>query len=185
MSRGASGKPILVLLALLVFPFALSACGGAEAQDENEPEGTFKVDVISASFPGRQRLADQVELRIQVKNEDSKTIPNLGVTVDGFGQRRETPDLADANRPTWVIDEGPENATTAYTNTWAVGEVPSGQTRDFVWKVSAVRAGTYTLRFRVSAGLDGKAKARLPDGSSPTGSFIARVSDKTHPVKLD
>ena len=63
--------------------------------------------------------------------------------------------------------------------------MPAGQTRTFVWKVSAVRAGTYTVRFRVNAGLDGKAKARLPDGSVPTGSFIARVSEKTHPVELD
>ena len=76
-------------------------------------------------------------------------------------------------------------SSTAFTNTWAVGPVPAGQTRTLVWKVSAVRAGTYTLRFKVAAGIEGKAKATLPDGSSPSGSFIARVSDKPHPVTVD
>jgi hypothetical protein len=83
-----------------------------------------------------------------------------------------------------VIEEGPVNATTAHTNTWAVGEVPAGQARTLTWKVAAVRAGTYSLRWRVAAGLDGKAKA-LEDGQTPSGSFIARVSEKPHPVNID
>jgi hypothetical protein len=170
----------LVLLALP--PLAMGACGGAKAQDENEEEGTWKVEVVDASFPGRQRLADEVEFRITVRNADSRAIPNLAVTVDGFDQRRESPGLADPQRPVWVIDEGPDNATTAFTDTWSVGEVPEGDSRTLVWKVSAVRAGTYSLRWRVGAGLDGKAKATLPDGDPASGSFIARVSEKPHPV---
>ena len=70
------------------WPLALSACG-QDRQDENEAEGTYKVDVVSASFPGRQHLADEATLRIEIQNKDSREIPNLAVTVDGFGQRRE------------------------------------------------------------------------------------------------
>jgi hypothetical protein len=84
-----------------------------------------------------------------------------------------------------VIEEPPEGSTTAFTNTWAIGEVPAGDTRLFDWTVTAVRAGTYTLRFKVSAGLDGKAKARERDGSVPSGSFIARVSEKPEKPKID
>jgi hypothetical protein len=186
MSRRAARRvaPAWVVLLVLSSLFA-GACGGADAQDENEPEGTWRVEVLDASFPGRQRLADEVQLKIRVRNADTRTIPNLAVTVDGFSQRKESPGLADANRPVWVVDKGPVNADTAFTNTWAVGEVPEGETRTLVWNVSAVRAGTYTLRFRVNAGVDGKAKAVSPDGEPAVGSFIARVSEKTHPVNLD
>ena len=54
---------------------AVGACGGGDQQDENEPEGTFKVDVISASFPGRQHLAEEATLRITVQNKDSRDDP--------------------------------------------------------------------------------------------------------------
>jgi hypothetical protein len=173
------------LALLLAAPIGLSACGGGgERQDENEPEGTWKVRVTDASFPGRQRLADEVQLKIRVKNEDTRAIPNLAVTVDGFNMRKDSPHLEERSRPVWVLDEGPTNSTTAFTNTWAVGAVPAGQTRTLVWKVAAVRAGTYSLRWRVAAGLNGKAKA-AEDGQPPSGQFIARVSDKTHPVKVD
>jgi hypothetical protein len=171
------------LAVLLGAAIGLSACG-AEKQDVHEPNGTWKVRVTDASFPGRQRLADEVQLRITVKNEDTRAIPNLAVTVDGFGMRNDSSDLADPSRPVWVVDDGPINSTTAYTNTWAVGSVPAGQVRTLVWKVAAVRAGTYSLRWKVAAGLNGKAKAS-EDGQPPAGQFIARVSEKPHPVKID
>ena len=175
----------MVAVALAFVAVGLASCGGGQRQDANEPKGTWKVDVLSASFPGRQRLSDHTELRIKVKNADTRTVPNLAVTVDGFDYRKQDSAIADPQRPIWVIDQAPDNSTTAFTNTWSVGAVPAGQTRTLVWKVSAVRAGTYTLRFKVAAGLEGKAKATLPDGSSPSGSFIARVSDKTHPVNIN
>ena len=159
----------------------LSACGGGEKQDENEPEGKFKVDVVSASFPGRQHLADEANLKIEVQNKDVREIPNLAVTVDGFGQRRENNGLAEPERPIWIVNEGPRNSNSAFTNTWTVGRVPAGQTRTLNWKVTAVRAGTYTVRYRVSAGVDGKAVAVSFDGSGPAkGSFIARITRAPH-----
>jgi hypothetical protein len=181
---GKESRPAGAALALaLVAAIGLSACG-SKKQDADEPNGTWKVRVTDASFPGRQRLADEVQLRITVKNEDTRMIPNLAVTVDGFNMHNDTPDIAERPRPIWVIDDGPVNSTTAFTNTWAVGPVPAGQERTLVWKVAAVRAGTYSLRWRVAAGLNGKAKAS-EDGQPPSGQFIARVSDKPHPVKVD
>jgi len=171
-------------LCALIAAILLAACGGAkEKQNADEPEGDWAVRVVDASFPGRQRLADEVELRITVRNEDNRSIPNLAVTVDGFSRREEGVN-SDPYRPLWVIDEPPADSATAHTNTWAVGEVPSGEQRTLTWKVSAVRAGTYTLRWRVAAGLNGKARA-LEGGQAPSGSFIARVSEQTHPVKVD
>ena len=174
-------------LLCITLPLALAAtgCGGGEAQDENEPEGTWKVDVLSASFPGKQTLAQTSELRIEVKNLEERALPDLAVTVDGFDQRSEDPQLSDRSRPRWVVEEPPNNSTTAFTNTWAVGEVPGGATRTLTWKVTSVRAGTYTLRYRVTAGLDGKAKATLLDGEPAAGSFVVRVSEKPRPPRID
>jgi hypothetical protein len=168
----------LVFVALL-----LGACGGGDKQDENEPSGTWKLDVLSASFPGKQHLGEQTTLQITVKNVDSREVPNLAVTVDGFDQRRDDPTLSDPKRPIWIVNTPPVNAASAFTNTWSLGAVPAGQMRTFAWKVTAVRAGTYSVRYKVAAGLDGKAKAVLADGSAPKGSFIARVTRKPRPVK--
>jgi hypothetical protein len=180
---------ILGPLAMAVLPFALAlgvaGCGGGDKQDKGEPKGTWKVDVISASFPGRQTLAQTSELRIQVKNLEQRALPNLAVTVDGFDQHGENPDLSDPDRPRWVIEDPPDNSTTAYTNTWAVGQVPGGATRTLVWKVTAVRAGTYTLRYKVAGGLNGKAKATLVDGAPANGEFVVRVSEKPRPPHID
>jgi hypothetical protein len=160
---------------LVALSLALVACG-AEKQDENEPEGTYKVDVISASFPGRQRLAEDAKLKITVQNKDTRTIPNLGVTVDGFYQRREDASLADPNRPVWIVNEPPFNSSSSLTNTWTTGPLAAGKTRTLEWDVSALRAGTYNPRYRVNAGLDGKAVAESFDGGPATGSFTVRIS---------
>jgi hypothetical protein len=162
----------------------LGACGGGDKQDVGEPTGTWKVDVISASFPGKQHLGESTTLAITVKNADTREVPNLAVTVDGFDQRHDDPSLADPKRPIWIVNTPPHDAASALTNTWSVGPVPAGQTRTFTWKVGAVRAGTYSLRYRVAAGLHGKAKAVLPDGSPPKGSFIVRVSRTPRPAQL-
>ena len=101
----------------------------------------------------------------------------LGILVAGF--------IAGGALTALLRQTLPDSAArTFFTNTWTAGSLPAGQTKTLVWKVSAVRSGTYTLRFRVNAGLNGKAKAS-EDGKVPAGSFIARVSDKVHPVNVD
>ena len=70
--------------------------------------------------------------------------------------------MADPTRPTWVVDDGPRGGTTTYVNTWALGRLPAGQTHHFVWRVTAVQPGEHRLRYRVNAGLSGKAQASPP-----------------------
>jgi len=186
MGRRGSSRGVTALAAgtLVAAAALLAACGGGERQDVHEPSGTWKLDVLSASFPGKQHLGESTTLAVTVKNADSREVPDMAVTIDGFNQLRDDPTLADPKRPIWIVNTPPVNAASAYTNTWALGKVPSGQTRTFAWRVTAVRAGTYSVRYRVAAGLNGKAKAELPDGSPPKGSFIARVSRSPRPVTL-
>src|SRR3954453_15557244 len=163
-----------------------AGCGGGTRQDANEPSGNYKVDVVDASFPTKQRLAQQQQMVVEVRNADTKTIPNISVTVDpGFSTRSDRTDLADPNRPVWIIDSDPPGGVTPYTNTWALGELKPGQSAKFVWHVTPVRAGSHDVHFRVAAGLNGKAKAQASSGNAPEGSFTVNVSPKPAQAYVD
>jgi hypothetical protein len=168
--------------------------GGGDRQDANEPSGTYKVAVSQASFPKRQRLSDDAVMRITVRNTDSKTIPNVAVTVTnddgdrggaGFTTRSSDTTLADPTRQLWIVDQGPHGGDTAYVSTWALGALKPGRARTFEWRVTPVVAGTHTLRWHVAAGLNGKALARTRNGQDAAGTFKVSVSQKPPQVEVD
>ena len=148
---------------------------------------------MSAKFPDTQKLAKRSELEIVVRNEEARrTVPNVAVTVKGFDERRKNRELADPNRPVFVIngipkeigsfpeskDAAPEGGETAYVGTWALGPLKAGEKKAFRWSVTAVRAGPYKLTYEVAAGLDGKAKAvGQVGGEPPKGTFAGTISD--------
>ncbi|QEC50180.1 hypothetical protein FSW04_23105 [Baekduia soli] len=159
-------------------------CGGGERQDANEPAGTFKVAVTDASFPERQSIAGSSTMRVTVRNADTRTIPDIAVTITaddaegggGFTSRSADAGLSDPTTPLWIVDSEPRGGGTAYVSTWALGPLPAGQTRSFVWRVTPVVAGSHTLRYRVAAGLNGRARAQTPSGDDPSGVFRVMVS---------
>ncbi|HWH92495.1 MAG TPA: hypothetical protein VNT03_01430 [Baekduia sp.] len=172
----------------------VAGCGGGERQDEDEPSGTFKVDVVKASFSPEQRLADSAVMRIVVRNAGGETIPDVAVTVTsdddtkggaGFTTRSSGADLSDPTRQLWIVDRGPRGGDTAYLSTWALGPLAAGRTKTFEWHVTPVVAGTHTLRWHVAAGLDGKAIARTEDGREPAGTFRVTVSGKPAAATVD
>lgn len=172
-------------LATAVVAFAVAGCGGGDRQDKNEPSGTFSLHLVKAKFPSSQNLAQQEALTIAVKNTDSRAIPDLAVTVDSFSTRSQQPGLADPSRPVWIVDEGPLGGTTAYTNTWALGSVPAGATRTFTWKVTSVQPGTHTVKYRIAAGLNGKAKAKVDGQDNYQGTFTVDISGKPAQSTVD
>jgi hypothetical protein len=163
--------------------------GGSQRQDADEPRGSWTVDVVDAEFPSSQRLAKQETMRIRVRNDDDRAVPNVAVTVEGFGRRSEQAGLADPTRPIWILDDGPRGGTTAYTNTWALGRMAPGATKTFEWRATPVVASPdgrpFRLSWRVSAGLDGKAKARLADGGVPRGTFAVSVDREPSQARVD
>lgn len=174
------------ITALLVAPALVAGCGGGERQDANEPSGTYKVQVVSSRFPAKQRLARQEQMVVAVRNADTRTIPNLAVTVEpGFTVRSNRTDLADPNRPVWIVDDGPLGGDTAYTNTWALGALKAGETKRFVWKVTPVQTGSHEVRFRIAAGLNGKAKAEAAGGQAAEGTFDVNISSKPAQARVD
>ena len=178
---GAGRAAALAALAAVM----ASGCGSGERQDADEPAGTFRVDVVDAEFPRRQRLAQQTEMTIRVRNAGTRTVPNLAVTVDRFSRRSQETGLADASRPVWIVDREPEGGTTAYANTWSLDAVPPGQTRTFTWRVTAMAPGRHELTYRVAAGLDGRAKAVTRGGRPPQGRFTVNVTDRPARERVD
>ena len=178
-------RRVTAAAAATTFACALAACGGGERQDADEPEGTYVVDVESAKFPEDQSLARQERLTVRVKNADTKEIPNVAVTVDGFSRETEQAGVADPERPVWIIDNGPRGGTTAYVGTWSLGKLAPGQTKTFTWRVTPVVPGSHKVTYRVAAGLDGKAKAQLQGGGVPEGEFDVRVDDEPSQSRVD
>ena len=174
----------------------LAACGGDSSSDANEPGGDYDVRVTDASFPTLQRLGQTSLLKIGVRNTGEKTVPNLLVTVSiagkqglssglPFGIRDPQPGLAQPDRPVWVLAETyprlagssePGGATTANDKTFSFGPLKPDKTINAVWKLSAVKAGRYTVRYVVAANLAGTAKAKTTGGVAPGGSFATEIT---------
>ena len=54
-----------------------------------------------------------------------------------------------------------------------------------MWRVTAVQAGTHTVKWQVAAGLNGKAKATLAGNRAPAGTFTVDVSAKPAQARVD
>jgi hypothetical protein len=193
--RSALRRRSVVAVCLL----AVAGCGGGERQDENEPEGDFPVEVVEARFPQDQKLAKSSDLVVTVRNAGRETIPNIALTVEGFDERKDDPELADASRPVFAIDgvhveiagfpeakdASPRGCDSAYVNTWACGPLEPNEQKTFRWSVTAVRAGDFEVSWRVAAGLDGKAKAVAAGGGpAPRGQFSGSISDEAPEVRV-
>ena len=96
---------------------------------------------------------------IAVRNNGTKTIPNVAVTIcnvtcaypapkgqgtdaAAFSEDLDQANLANPSRPIWIVDQppgpcrfvcqpgGPGGAVTAYSNTWALGQLAAGRDRE-------------------------------------------------------
>ena len=169
---------------------ALAGCGQSR-QDAHAPTGTFPVAVVRASFAREQSLSSNQDLVIAVRNTGTKTIPNLAVTVNGLSAPIVQAGVASAQRPLWIVDEGPGphsklpvqglgayqpgGYVTYLTNTWAAGPLAAGHTVTFVWGLTPVKAGLHLVHYRVATDLYGKTTATLAGGGIPAGSFAVAV----------
>jgi len=183
----------------------LGGCGGSDNSSDDEPTGTFHVKVTEASFPTSQNLGQTALLKLAVRNTGKRAVPALTVsfTIAGkegvnsslpFGVRDPQPELAQPERPVWVLAQSyprlhgsskPGGASTSSPKTFSFGELKPGRTTTAVWKLSAVRSGKYTLLYNVDAGLSGKAKAKTDNGVRPGGSFATEISERLPETEVD
>jgi hypothetical protein len=115
----------------------------------------------------------------------SGTADELPTSQGSFSVRSEQQGLAIPFRPVWILETGypklqgqtaSAGAEAAQTDTYAFGALAAHGTKRIVWNVTPVQAGTYTVHYRVAAGLEGKAKAVTANGSVPEGEFVVRIS---------
>jgi hypothetical protein len=184
-----------VTLAAGAASLALLAAGCGEGQrNAHEPKGSFAVEVVRARFPRKQAIARDTQFELVVRNAGSHTIPDVAVTVDSFNYASDYPHLAANKRPIWIVNDGPGvranppveseevdrsgDGETAFTNTWALGPLAAGARKTFLWLLTPVKAGRYTVHYTVSAGLDGRSLATLPGGGKPVGQLVAEVAPR-------
>jgi hypothetical protein len=209
MPRGVRAR-VVWLAAIAALASGVAACGDdAERQDANEPAGEFPVEVVAAKFPTEQRLAETSDLELEIENAGSDDVPDLAVTIftgdepssGSFSVRSDQPGLADPNRPVWILEDGypklvtpevkdldeapPGGAEAAQTNTFSFGALPPGESKDIVWRLTPVEAGTYTVHYELAAGLTGKAKAVTKDGSPVEGEFVVTITDKPPQARVN
>lgn len=191
----------VVAFAAIVGAAILGGCGSSSGSDE--PSGTRQVRVVNAQFPTEQSLGQTTLLRIGVRNEDDDPIPGLTFTISiagragedstlPFGVRDPQPGLAQPDRPVWVLSEGypkllgssePGGAEGAALKTYTFGALKPGKATEAVWKLSAVRKGTFRLGF--SVGATGDVRLETPDGAKPGGSFAVTISPEVPDVTVN
>jgi hypothetical protein len=184
----------------------LAACGGSSA-DSNERPGSYEVKVVNAEFPAKQHLGGTTRMNIGIRNTGKKAVPAVAVTVSIGGKQGQTsslpfgihdpqPELAQPDRPVWVLAEGspqivgtdnptvagdvknPGGTETSNSKTFDLGPLKPGKTVEASWRLTAVKAGQYTVLWSVDAGLSGAAKAKTAGGVQPGGSFTAHIDDQ-------
>lgn len=177
---------------------ALFVACGESSSDSNERADTYRVDVVGASFPAKQRLGQTSLMRLAIHNTGEATIPTLTVTIGIGGEEGAAsslpfaihdpqPGLAQGDRPVWVLSEtyprfagssDPGGASTSNRRTFAFGPLKAGATATAIWKLSAVKAGEWTVAYRVGAGLGEQVKAETASGGQPGGTFVAEITSE-------
>jgi len=116
------------------------------------------------------------------------------VAAGSFSVISQQPDLAIPSRPVWILEQGypklagqtaSAGAEAAQTDTFSFGPLDPNDTREIVWRVTPVQPGTYTVHYRIAAGLQGKAVAVTDDGSVPEGEFVVVISAVPPQTRVD
>lgn len=138
---------------------------------------------------GEEELATDTEATTNASGEPV-------MAAGAFSVISTQPGLAIPSRPVWILEmgyprlagtepgapppgelSGASGAETSETNTYSFGELEAGDTANMIWQLTPVQAGTYTVSYRIAAGLQGKAVAVTADGSDPEGEFIVQISN--------
>jgi len=173
---------------------ALTLAGCGSSAPKPEAAATYPV-AAQASFPARQLLAQHTELKLTVRNIGQRTIPDVaatlttrggpgGAAVAAFGSYLAGSDLASHTRPVWIVDAGPGGGDTAYASTWALGAIGPRRARTFTWHVTPVRAGAYTIEYRLTGSTTGRSQLREANGDAVRGALTVDVSGKSATVRV-
>jgi hypothetical protein len=149
-----------------LLPIALLSLAGCGGGGSSAPRGLALT--ATGRFPAAQRVAGPAQLRVDVRDDDDRSAPDVAVTIDSFAAG-------------WIVDHGPGGGTAANPQTWSTGPLAPGGERTFTWAVTPVRAGTYTVGWRVSAG----AGTSVAGGRPSSGSFTVIIRSTPADTRVD
>jgi hypothetical protein len=184
-SRGGGGSGRALLAACILPLAALAGCGAGHSQEKTEPSGDFRTEIVKATFPGKQKIAQRAQMVIAVRNASARVMPNVSVTVKSFDQRSKQPDVADPTRPRFVINTIPQGSETENRETYSGGPLKPGGIKTFTWNVTAVQPGPFRISYIVSAGLFGRARAVDSAGNIPKGVFNGDVNGRAPVTRVN
>jgi hypothetical protein len=196
-----SGWRICGILGALGVALTLTACGGGQLQSANEPSGKFKVSVTS-SFPASQRLSQATQFVIKVTNVDTRTIPDVAVTicnvtcgwskqdlakgwgtsVQAFAYKLNMPGLASDSRPVWIVDQAPNPNNTCAYSCQAGG--PGGAVTAYsnTWALGRLKPNqTASFIWHVTAVKSGNYKVAWQVAAGLNGKALARTTSGAVP----
>ncbi len=158
----------------------------------DEVDRQLQQELQQATDESNQSAEERATDTAATTGEDGEPIKAAGA----FSVISNQPGLEIPSRPVWILEQGfprlagavpgtaphgeiaaASGAIAVQTNTFAFGAVEPGESSEMVWQLTPVQAGTYTVSYRVAAGLEGKAVAVNDDGSVPEGEFIVQITD--------
>lgn len=181
----------------------LAACGGvAEAPPEPKAQ-SVELKVMPPKWRPKQQVSgDETYFSMTITNTGDTVAPDVIVNLQGLTDRVLRPreeedeglqafeDEPPANEPgdaaenskvvdraAWIVDAAPGGGALAGSDNYTGGRLEPGRTITMRWRLGAVRPGTFTLGWRVFAGLsNGQAKATR--GSGLTGEITQTITDR-------
>jgi hypothetical protein len=165
-------------------------------------EVTDETDYLVVGTDPDEALVAAAE-EFDVEQIDPERLQDLLEQSNGLGGSFNTvvteSDVADPERPQFVVnqiptrtprkapplDPAPLERSSALVDTYPLGPLEPGAKARFRWDVTAVKAGSFRLCWRVNAGLYGKAEA-VPASDSPPlhGEFEGEVSNEAPAARI-
>lgn len=205
-NTGDETIPNLALTIFTVAEEEDNSIADAEAADPNSDDSSTTSGEELADEVEQQLQEELDQAQAEEDQSDSEQAADTGATTtadgepvmaDGsFSVRSDQPGLAIPSRPVWIVEQGyprladtdpgppppgelsgTGGAGTSNTNTYAFGELEPGDTADLIFELTPVQSGTYTVSYRLAAGLQGKAVAVNDDGSVPEGQFVVQITN--------
>lgn len=156
----------------------VGGCGGA-TQDANLSTGSWKVAVEQWRFPKRQPLGTPVQMKLVVRNIDSRDMPHLVITIGGLVEPVEQQNAASRARPVWIINAVRNGDQTAYNaltkRTFRLGPLAAGAVRTFTLPLTPLRRGEHVVSYSIAPDIYGAGKAETANGEPAGGERTVAV----------
>jgi hypothetical protein len=164
----ARAARLIAIGALFALMAAFAAgCGGTRG-DAGADTGTYKVKA-AWRFPKTQPLGKPVNFSLLIRNVDTKTIPQLVVTISGLRTFIKQPGAATQTRPVWVpndvnySDVTPNSTATG--NTYSLGPLAAGAAHHYILPLTPIRRGEHPIGYQLAGNIYGSAKVTLENGN--------------------